>query len=252
MPQTSADLGGRKKALSELAEKFPDVAWSVCIDQFSPHSRFGHYSHKPRCRPDGHGRGNVVAVREGNDFALHAFNLALAWPHHTQSTVGDLVQNLEGLDEVLRPQVWDVVDSWIAKASEEDRAWPREKIRVTAFGRRAVKRKKRRGEGALDDRARQVYDALLPSDAVLRHTWLFKQSWVEESADELQDEDFDFRKRDERISALRTEAVLEVFAEGGVDAVRRFAEMGHASTTWAGICARCLRMPNDLGLLSSK
>jgi hypothetical protein len=27
MPQTSADLEGRKKALSKLAKKFPDVAW---------------------------------------------------------------------------------------------------------------------------------------------------------------------------------------------------------------------------------
>src|SRR3546814_4621970 len=89
MPQTSADLEGRKKALSKLAEKFPDVAWPICIDQFSLHSRVGHYSHKPRWRPDGHGHGNVVTVGEGNDFALHAFNLALAWPHHTRSTVGD-------------------------------------------------------------------------------------------------------------------------------------------------------------------
>jgi len=240
MPQTSADLEGRKKGLSKLAEKFPDVTWPICIDQFSLHSRVGHYSHKPRWRPDGHGHGNVVTVGEGNDFALHVFNLALAWPHHTRSTVGDLVQNLEGLDEVLRPRVWDVVDSWIADASEEDRAWLREKIRVTAFGRRAVKRKKKQGKGALDNRAKQAYDALLPLDAVLRHAWLFKQSWVEESADELEEDDFDFRKRDERISALRTEAVSEVFAEEGVAAVMRLAEMGQAQHNVGWFLSRSL------------
>ncbi|QDP18694.1 hypothetical protein [Sphingomonas xanthus] len=139
-----------------------------------------------------------------------------------------MIQNLQGLDEVLHPQVWDVVDCWVADASAEDRAWLREKIRITAFGRRAVKRKKKLGKGVSDDRARQAYDALLPSDVVLRHAWLFKQSWVEESADELDDDDLDFRKREERISALRGEAVSEVFAEGGVVAVMRLAEMGQA------------------------
>lgn len=240
MPQTSIDLDGRKKALSKLAEKFPEVAWPICIDQFSLHSRVGHYSHKPRWRPDGHGHGNVVTVGEGNEFAVHAFNLALAWPHHTRSTIGDLIQNLQGLDEVLHPRVWDVVDCWIADASAEDRAWLREKIRITAFGRRAVKRKKKLGKGASDDRASQAYDALLPSDVVLRHAWLFKQSWVEESADELDDDDLDFRKRDERISALRAEAVSEVFAEGGVAAVIRLAEMGQAQHNVGWFLSRSL------------
>lgn len=240
MPQTSANLEGRKKALSKLSEKFPDVAWSICIDQFSLHSRHGHYSHKPRWRPDGHGHGNVVTVGEGNEFALHAFDLALTWAHHTRSTVGDLIQNLEGVDVALQPRVWDVVDSWIEDASEEDRAWLREKIRVTAFGRRAVKRKKKRGKGTSDDRAKQTYDALLPADAVLRHAWLFKQSWVEESFDELEDDDLDFHKRDERISALRAEAVSEVFAEGGVPAVLRLAEMGQAQHNVGWFLSRSL------------
>ncbi|WP_337180303.1 hypothetical protein [Sphingopyxis granuli] len=246
MPQTSADLEGRKKALLKLAEKFPDVAWSICIDQFSLHSRFGHYSHKPRWRPDGHGHGNVVTVGEMNEFALHAFNVALTWPRHTKSTLADLIQNLDAIDDSMRPQVWDVVDEWIAKANEDDRAWLREKIRVTAFGRRAVKRKKKKGKSVADDRARQAYDALLPSDAVLRHAWLFKQSWVEESADELEEEDFDYKKRDERISALRLAAVSEIFADGGVVAIMRLAELGQAQHNVGWFLSRLMTEAEEL------
>lgn len=231
MPQTSADLESRKLALAKLAEKFPEVAWPICIDQFSPGSRMGSYSHKPRWRPDGHGHGNVVTIAEGNDFAMFALNLAIAWPNHTRTTIGDLVQNLEGLDESLRPPVWDVVDRWIVDANEEDRAWLREKIRVSAFSRRAVRRKKRREEVSSDDRARRAYNALQPVDLVLRHAWLFKQSWVDESADELEEEDFDYRKREERVSKQRSEAMEEIIAQGGVEAVLQIADMGQAQHT---------------------
>ena len=52
MPQTGAKMEHRKAALAKLVVKHPAVAWPICIEQFSAHSRIGHYSHKPRWRPD--------------------------------------------------------------------------------------------------------------------------------------------------------------------------------------------------------
>ena len=231
MPQTSANLENRKKAFSKLAETFPSVAWPICIEQFAVGSRFGSHSHKPRWRPDGHGYGNVVTVSEGNDFAMHALNTALAWPNHTLSTVSDLVRNLDGLEDLLKPRVWDVVDKWIEQASAADRAALRETIRVSTFTRRARKRRERHDGQVVDERAKRAYDALEPSDPVLRHAWLFKQGWVDESADEIADEEFDYRKRDERIEKLRMEAVGEILAQGGVGDVFRLAELGQAQHT---------------------
>ena len=49
MPQTSAKLERRQNAIKMLADKHPGVAWPVCIEQFSPGSRVGHYNHKLRC-----------------------------------------------------------------------------------------------------------------------------------------------------------------------------------------------------------
>jgi hypothetical protein len=40
---------------------------------------------------------------------------------------------------------------------------------------------------------------------VIRHGWLFAKQWVEESADELEDDELDFTAREERIHALRLE-----------------------------------------------
>lgn len=229
MPQTSAGLEARKLALTKLAEKHPTVAWPICIEQFEPHgSRIGHYGHKPRWRPDGHGYGNPVSLGEGNDFALHAFKLALEWPVHTRDTIGDLVGSLEGIDESMKSEVWNVVERWVETASEEDRAWLREKIRVSAFSRRAVKRRKGRAKDGSDQRAQDLFAKLEPADPVLRHEWLFRKSWVDESAGEMLDEDFDFRKREERIAQQRLNAVREILEGGGIDAVMRLAKTGEA------------------------
>ncbi len=231
MPQTSADLETRKKALSKLAEAFPSVAWPILIEQFERGSRVGDFSHKPRWRPDGHGYGNVVTRWEGNEFAMHALQTALAWPSHTLSTISDLVENLDGLDDSLRQQVWDVVDDWIKGADDADRAALREKIRVSTFTRRALRRRKQEDERSIDERARAAYEALEPTDPVLRYSWLFKQTWVDESADEIADEEFDYKKREERICKLRQSAIEEVLAHGGISEVFRLADSGQAQHT---------------------
>jgi hypothetical protein len=162
---------------------------------------------------------------------MHALQTALAWPNHTLSTISDLVQNLDGLDESLRAQVWDVVDDWIKGADDSDRAALREKIRVSTFTRRALRRRKRKDDGDVDERSRAAYKALEPTDPVLRHSWLFKQAWVDESADEIADEEFDYKKRDERISQLRQSAIEEVLAHGGISEVFRLADSGQAQHT---------------------
>lgn len=228
MPQTGAKMEHRKAALAKLVVKYPAVAWPICIEQFSAHSRIGHYSHKPRWRPDGHGLGNPITRGEDNEFALFAFELALAWPAHTRETIGDLISCLEAIDGELRSKVWDVAERWVATASEADKADLREKIRTSALTNRVMKRRKSVGATA-DDRARKLYDELQPTDPVLRHEWLFRQTWVDESSEELSDEDFDYTKREARIGKLRTAAVEEVFSYGGIEAVLQLAERGQAS-----------------------
>ena len=84
--------------------------------------------------------------------------------------------------------------------------------------------------------------------------------WVEESADEIEEEDFDFRKRDERIDRLRREAMTEVWTESGFDGIKGLLTHSDAAAT-IGRCAescvtgvklqvdfiqRCLSLAGDL------
>ena len=45
-----------------------------------------------------------------------------------------------------------------------------------------------------DGKAKAVYAELQPKDIVNKYEWLFRQGWVEESADELAGDEMDFER----------------------------------------------------------
>ena len=217
MPQTAASVEQRVKALEMLNRRFPDVGWEICIEQIKPGSRIGHYSYRPRWRSDASGAGQVVTRKEIYDFNRKALDFLIAWPSHDEKTLGDLVESLQGMPEEDQTKVWDLIDEWSQNAGEAAKAALRERIRRFAFTRRGRHRKL---EEATRDRAREAYESLQPHDPVIRHGWLFADQWVQESADEIEEEDFDYRKRDERIDKLRREAMAEIWTERGFEGVK--------------------------------
>ena len=229
MPQTAASLDERERALQTLTKRFPALGWKICVDQFAPGLQIGHSNSRPRWRNDASGAGQPVSEQERYEFARTALDLALAWPNHNEETLGDLVENLQGLPEEDQSQVWDLVDTWAKKErADSRRGILRERIRRFAFTRRA----KRRGiRGETRDRAREAYTLLMPQDVVVRHQWLFTTNWVDESSDELEDENLDRRKREERIRNLRIEVLQEIWKARGFGGIQALlAESGAAWT----------------------
>lgn len=228
MPQTAATVEQRMQTLDLLAKRFPKIAWRICVDQFDGQSSFGHCSHKPRWRPDGHGKGEPVKRVEANAFARHALELAINWRDHDRDQLGDLVCAVNGLPDKHQAQIWLLVEVWTETASEEDRAWLREKVRVSAFSRR-----RRRGVNpATKAAAKRAYAALSPTDVILKHEWLFRKHWLEESVEELEEEidvKIDYRKREERIASQRLAALQEIYAARGVEGVLELSEHGDAA-----------------------
>jgi hypothetical protein len=83
IPQTAANHQQRVDLMKKLAEKFPDIAWTICVAQFGAHSQVGHYSHKPRWRPDGYGFGEPFSTWEPIiDFMREMVEMALTWKAH--------------------------------------------------------------------------------------------------------------------------------------------------------------------------
>lgn len=239
MPQTAASLSDRIAALDYLAINYPEVGWSICIEQLEPGSRVGHYSHKPRWRPDARGAGEGVTLGEMYEFNRHALDLVLDWPAHTEQTLGDLIRCLEGMPEEDQKTVWSIVVEWAYTADETAKSALRETIRVSTMTRRAKRQRERDGAPKRSEElaklARETFESLEPKDLVQRHAWLFLKSWVDESADEL-DEDTGWEKRDGRIAKLRIAAVKDVYANLSIDGLIDLAAVGEASYT-VGWCA---------------
>ena len=242
MPQTATPLDERKKTLQLLTQKFPAAGWSVCVAQFSPGHQVGHYSHRPRWRSDASGAGQPLSSRmEVHAFARKAVDLALAWPSHDEKTLGDLIENLQALAPEDEETIWNLVEKWAANETDENRkAILRERIRRFAFVRRSAKRGIK---AETKDRARKAYELLIPADPVTRNQWLFEQQWVQESMDELEESDFDYEKREERIRELRITALKEIWEQKGFRGIEALlAKSGAASTVgWhlaEGVIAR--------------
>jgi len=238
MPQTAAAPEERVKSLEMLTKRFPDVAWQICIDQFDPGSRMGDHSYRPHWRSDASGAGQVVTRKEVYEFARKALDLALAWPKHDENTLGDLVERLDGMADEDQAALWDMIDSWAAATVDDNvKATLRECIRRFAFTRRGRMRGLKQ---ATRDRAREAYAKLEPRDPVIRHAWLFANQWVEESPDEMEDEDLDYSKREERIQRLRAEAMKEIWAERSFDGITALLSRSGAPHTVGWFAAACV------------
>jgi len=250
MPQTAAKHEARVELMKRLADRFPEVTWKICVGQFGTYHAVGHYSHKPRWRPDGYGFGEPFPTWGPIlEFRREMVEMALAWKEHTLGTLSDLVERLHDLDDSYQSRVWALIEVWAKdKASDADKAAMRDKIRVSTLSRRAAMRVKKDGRlAALAGKAKEAYAALEPEGLLNKHAWLFRDTWVEESADELEDiEKIDFQKREERIQKLRVDAMREIHSQDGFAGLLELAERGKASWQIGVLAAKDLLSEQEL------
>lgn len=239
MPQTAASLEDRTKTLEMLTERYPDIAWQICIQQFGTGLRTGFYSYRPHWRSDASGAGQMVSGEEMFEFTRKALDLALAWPKQNEKTLGDLVERLDGMPDEDQATVWNLIDVWAgAETDDKVKAVLREQIRKFAFTRRG----RRRGlKEATRDRAREAYAKLQARDPVIRHAWLFSNHWIDLSSDEIEDEDLDYSKREERINRIRINAMKEILKECGFGGVMTLLSNGCAAHTIGHYLASCIK-----------
>ena len=217
LPRTAASLAERKRSLETLTTRFPHVGWKVCIEQLSTGPQLAFSNYRPRWRDDASGAGRRATPEQIPEFARASLDLVLAWPNHDQWTLGDLVGLLQGLPDEDQLRIWNLIDAWgDAEADEKAKAHLRERIRRCAFTRRG----RRHGvQGEARKRARAVYGRLEPRNPIVRHSWLFANSWIDPSVEEETAEKFDHEKHAERIRVHRSAAMREIWAERGLEGV---------------------------------
>lgn len=250
MPQTAANHQQRLDVVKKLAEKFPDIGWKICVAQFGTDGGIGHYSHKPRWRPDAYGYGEPFPTWEPIlAFKREMIRMALSWREHSLGKLCDLVDRVHSLDESDQARVWTLVEAWArTSASDADKAAMREKIRVSTMSRRAALRATKSGKSTRRPTASAaVYAALSPTDVVHKHAWLFQASWIEESADEIEDIDrLDYDKREERIREKRVAALRDTFVKCGVAGLLKLSDRSNASWIVGSLSAQAILTEKDV------
>ena len=230
MPQTTAVVQHRIEILDRLVKEHPDIAWRIAVAQFNKTQSVGCYAHKPIWRDYAVGCGEPVTIGEQWEFVPHCIETCIHWPSHTRKTLADLLGNIQGLVPSQLAHLDDAVAEWAQSASDEDRAWLRERIRVSLQRNKRRKSKENSRQEKVDDHvltARKAFEILEPQDTVWKHAWLFEKPWVEEAWEEME-EAVDLQTRDKRIKALRSQAVGDVLSELGHAGVLRLAFSGDA------------------------
>ncbi len=254
IPQTAAPLAERISALEVLCDRFPDIGWEICIQQFQTDQSVAFPSVRPVWRNDAAGAGEPLSGNEPHRFARKALELAISWPKHDGATLGDLVERLARMTDQDRLSTWNLIDAWSqTETDERAKAELRERLRhavLTRHGRLLGL------NGTVRDRAYEVYERLAPRDQVTRHAWLFARSWVEDSADEGSNENRDWEERQRRIDMRRTAAITEIWSARGLDGA--IALLPGSDAAWlvghqAAPCAADARSAKDVlrGCLST-
>ena len=134
LPQTAASVKERIIVLKVLCDRFPDIGWQICIQQFDYKSQIGEMSARPRWRNDAAGGGKPKNSRERSQFQCAAFDLAVAWPTHDVETLGDLVESLPWMGVEQQLVVWNLIDAWtLTELDDTAKAALRERIGRAVF-----------------------------------------------------------------------------------------------------------------------
>lgn len=230
MPQTEANHEMRLKAVNMLLDKHPGVGWNICLQQFGDDDRyFSSYNHKPKWRSDGYGFGEPFKICEPiYIFVKEMVKIALSRPFYSVEMLCDLVSRLHALAAEDQARLWEIIDEWRNKsASDKDIATLREKIRVTNISRCEHENADEKGQASLLKKAKAVYAKLQPKDSVYRYEWLFRQGWVDESANELTGDEMNSQMHEQWIENLRVKALTDIVQERGIPGILALSEKGN-------------------------
>ncbi len=240
MPQTGASLDRRLDAIKWLLDNYPAVGWKVCVNIFGENSDSNTYTYKPKWRSDVDCFGEVLSNKKQiKIFTTKVKNHVLNMNHpYTLKMLCDLVLNLHRLLKKEQNRVWELIKSWIdAGAEDQEVATLRELIRITVLSH-PQNNNKPMPYANFTRKGLKVYKTLQPKDSLNKHAWLFHSDWIEQSADEKIDENWDLTQHDRDIEAHRIKALNEIVNERGLEGVIELYKRSNCQLTIGRLLAQ--------------
>jgi len=221
MPNTSASLDTRIAVLEALHIRHPDAAWRTAASMLPSPGSSKSDGHTPRCRTWKADR-KPVTKGEYYDAVSRASASMISWASSEPTRYADLISDCGRLLPPTRAQLLRELGGLAETAEEPARAALWHALRDMVVRHRRFND----AHWALPPAEIDDFEALMPRleplSASDRHRWLF-QPHARLLLDDLSPYDTDFRARDAALRERRTEAVADIYAEGGAKAVLQFA-----------------------------
>lgn len=218
-PQTAASVDIRLRALRNVVDKYPEVAWKLLmallpnqLDMVSPNA-------KPRWRDDDAGTNEGITYGEIQRFILPVADLLLEKAQDNAHYIADLVPKINDMDTTFREKVIELVGK-ATTLPDEQRETVRTAVRQFLNWENSFNQDGDKRDRYSADALRPFFDRLAADDLVVRHSWIFSNGWVE-LPDGYEE---DHEKANKTRNALRTLALREIFQALGWSGIHRLAK----------------------------
>ncbi|MEN3282796.1 MAG: hypothetical protein V7607_3936 [Solirubrobacteraceae bacterium] len=220
IPQTSLLLDRRLAVLRGLRRDHADVAWSLLLQLLPETSAIGSYTNAPRFR-DWKPETEGVSGQEFWDASSAVAETLIEMAGEEPSRWPELLKRLDDFPPPERDKAMDTLSALADSAGSPDA-----ELRKVIWASLAELVRRHRAfataEWALPasvvDRLAEITDRLKPRDPVEVHRWLF-----ETHLPEMREEVGTYEERQAEVDAARVEAVTDILALGGADAVEQLA-----------------------------
>ncbi len=221
LPQTCASIVKRVSAVKTLLTELPDVGWKLLVSLLPQHHSVSSGTRRPAWRtiiPD-EWRQDVTHREYWEQVSAYA-ELAVSEAKKDTTKLAEIIDHLENLPQPPYDQLLDYLrsDSILAMPeSERLHIWNKLVDLVTKHRKFADAEWAMKSEQV--DRIAVVADLLAPDAPFFRHQRLFSERDFD-----LYDEKGNYEKQRRKIDKSRQEAVREIIASGGTEAILAFAK----------------------------
>jgi len=226
LPQTCAPVSKRKAAIEVLNDEHPQIAWALLLSLLPASHGVSHGSRKPEWRkiiPDDW--PERITRQEYWQQITAYVELATNIAKQDLSKLVELIDRLDDLWPEARNQILGYLGSdAIISMPEADRVkiWTR-LINLVSEHRKFADAKWAMKPDDVNEIA-SVAEMLIPAASIYRYQRLF----IERDSD-LFEANEDWREQQKKLDEQRQSAVAEVFKEGGIEQVLKFAKIVESS-----------------------
>lgn len=222
-PQTAATLDQRIAVLDRLIASEPDIAFALMDSLLHHGSDIASPSSKPNWRDDDAGTVERPTGAEVHSMLNAAADRMIEMANGNAIRIVHLLDKLTLLGDARIEKMASMVSAFVdPSADDADRELIRDKLREQLHWH--LNYGNRHPETDLGlvqiNQWCTLYDALSPSDSVIRHRWLFRNGWVYLPIE--MGEDFEVEEQ-QRV-AWRLSALREIYRDLGFPGIERLAE----------------------------